>query len=118
MRELAKTEYSNEINFLRNFSAQKMIDSITKIESFEDLILRGEKGQEFKENIENWNEYLQIIARKLRNNGVDVDNFRGISDKVRQDPRTFFEYWEKFFDKRADEMFRRATRLYDKLKQD
>jgi hypothetical protein len=118
MRELAKTEYSNEINFLRNFSAQKMIDSITKIESFEDLILRGEKGQEFKENIENWNEYLQIIARKLRNNGVDVDNFRGISDKVRQDPRTFFEYWEKFFDNRAEEMFRRATRLYDKLKQD
>jgi ethanolamine ammonia-lyase large subunit len=118
MRELSKTEYFNEINFLRNFSAQKMIDSITKIESFEDLILQGAKGQEFKENIENWNEYLQIIARKLRNNNIDVDNFRGISDKVRQDPRTFFEYWEKFFDNRAEEMFRRATRLYDKLKQD
>jgi predicted SprT family Zn-dependent metalloprotease len=116
MRELSKTEYFNEINFLRNFSAQKMIDSITKIESFEDLILQGAKGQEFKENIENWNEYLQIIARKLRNNNIDVDNFRGISDKVRQDPRTFFEYWEKFFDKRAEEMFRRATRIYDKIK--
>jgi hypothetical protein len=53
-----------------------------------------------------------------RSNGVDVDNFRGISAKVRQDPKTFFEYWEKFFDNRAEEMFRRATRLYDKLKQD
>jgi predicted SprT family Zn-dependent metalloprotease len=118
MRELAKTEYFNEINFLRNFSTQKMIDSITKIESFEDLILRGPKSQEFEQNIENWNDYLQIVASKLRSNGVDIDNFRGIGSKVRQDPKTFFEYWEKFFDNRAEEMFRRATRLYDKLKQD
>ena len=118
MRELSKTEYFNEINFLRNFSTQKMIDSVTKIESFEDLILQGPKSQEFRENIENWNEYLQIVASKLRVNGVDVDNFRGISAKVRQDPKTFFEYWENFFDKRAEEMFRRAVRLYDKIKED
>jgi hypothetical protein len=89
-----------------------------KIESFEDLIVSGMRGQEFKENIENWNDYLSIVAKKLKGNGVDVDNFNGVSFKVRQDPRTFFEYWEKFFEKRADEMFRRATRLYDKLKQD
>ena len=118
MRELSKTEYFNEINFLRNFSTQKMIDSVTKIESFEDLILQGPKSQEFRENIENWNEYLQIVASKLRVNGVDVNNFKGISEKVRQNPKTFFEYWENFFDKRAEEMFRRATRLYDKIKED
>ena len=53
MEELSKTEYSNEINFLKNFSAQRMIDSVTKIESFEDLIMSGAKGQEFKENLEN-----------------------------------------------------------------
>lgn len=118
IRELEKTEYFNEINFLRNFSTQKMIDSVTKIESFEDLVLQGPKSQEFKQNIENWNDYLQIVASKLRINGVDVNNFRGISAKVRQDPKTFFEYWENFFDKRAEEMFRRATRLYDKIKED
>ena len=76
------------------------------------------KSQEFRENIENWNEYLEIVSRKLKGNGVDVNNFNGVSKKVRQDPRTFFEYWEKFFDKRADEMFRRATRIYDKIKKD
>ena len=118
MEEFKKTEYFKEINFLRNFSTQIMIDSVTKIESFQDLLMSGPKSQEFRENLENWNDYLQIVATKLRSNGVDVDNFKGISEKVRQDPRTFFEYWEKFFDKRADEMFRRATRLYDKLKQD
>ena len=116
MEEFKKTEYHKEINFLRNFSAQRMIDSVTKIESFQDLLMSGPKSQEFRENIENWNDYLQIVANKLRSNGVDVDNFKGISEKVRQDPRTFFEYWEKFFDKRAEEMFRRATRLYDKIK--
>ena len=118
MREFSKTEYANEIRFLKDFSSQKMIDSVSKIESFEDLIFSGTKSQEFRENIENWNEYLGIVARKLKNNGVDVDNFNGVSAKVRQDPRTFFEYWEKFFDKRADEMFRRAVRIYDKVKQD
>ena len=118
MEEFKKTEYFNEINFLRNFSAQRMIDSVTKIESFEDLILSGAKSQEFRENIENWNDYLQIVATKLRANGVDVNNFKGISEKVRQNPKTFFEYWEKFFDKRAEEMFRRAVRLYDKIKED
>ena len=118
MEELAKTEYFNEINFLRNFSTQKMIDSVTKIESFEDLVLQGSKSQEFKQNIENWNDYLKFVTSKLKSIGVDVDNFRGISAKVRQDPKTFFEYWKKFFDKRADEMFRRATKLYDKLRQD
>ena len=116
MEEFKKTEYYKEINFLRNFSAQRMIDSVTKIESFKDLLMSGAKSQEFRENIDNWNDYLQIVATKLRSNGVDVDNFKGISEKVRQDPRTFFEYWEKFFDKRAEEMFRRATRLYDKIK--
>ena len=116
MDEFKKTEYFKEINFLRDFSAQRMIDSVTKIESFKDLLMSGAKSQEFRENIDNWNDYLQIVATKLRSNGVDVDNFKGISEKVRQDPRTFFEYWEKFFDKRAEEMFRRATRLYDKIK--
>lgn len=116
MEEFKKTEYHKEINFLRDFSAQRMIDSVTKIESFKDLLMSGAKSQEFRENIDNWNDYLQIVATKLRSNGVDVDNFKGISEKVRQDPRTFFEYWEKFFDKRAEEMFRRATRLYDKIK--
>lgn len=116
MEEFKKTEYYKEINFLRNFSAQRMIDSVTKIESFKDLLMSGAKSQEFRENIDNWNDYLEIVANKLRGNGVDVDNFKGISEKVRQDPKTFFEYWEKFFDKRAEEMFRRATRLYDKIK--
>ena len=116
MREFSKTEYANEIRFLKNFSSQRMIDSVSKIESLEDLIVSGMRGQEFRENIENWNEYLEIVAKKLKSNGVDVDNFNGVSLKVRQDPRTFFEYWEKFFDKRAEEMFRRATRIYDKIK--
>ena len=118
MEELSKTEYFNEMNFLRNFSAQDMVDSVTKIESFDDLIFQGIKSQEFKENIENWNDYLQIVATKLRANGVDVNNFKGISEKIRQNPKTFFEYWENFFDKRAEEMFRRAVRLYDKIKED
>ena len=116
MDEFKKTEYFNEINFLRDFSAQKMIDSVTKIQSLDDLIRSGPKGEEFKENLENWNDYLEIVSRKLKSNGIDVNGFHKISDKVRQDPRTFFEYWEKFFDKRAEEMFRRATRIYDKIK--
>jgi hypothetical protein len=116
MREFSKTEYANEIRFLKNFSSQRMIDSVSKIGSFEDLIFSGMKSQEFRENIENWNEYLALVAKKLKNNGVDVNNFSGVSEKVRQDPKVFFEYWEKFFDKRAEEMFRRATRIYDKIK--
>jgi hypothetical protein len=116
MEELENTEYFKEITFLRNFSANRMIDSIIKIGSFEDLIFQGVKSQEFKENLENWNDYLEIVTKKLQSNGVDVDNFKGLGQKVRQDPQKFFEHWEKFFEKRADEMFRRATRLYDKIK--
>lgn len=118
MKEFKKTEISQEIDFLKKFSTQKMLDSVTKIESFQDLVTSGARAQEFQENLENWNDYLQVIATKLRDIGVDVNNFKGVSEKVKSDPRKFFEYWEKFFEKRAEEMFRRATRLFDKIKED
>ena len=66
-------------------------------------------------NLEEWKKFPTFI-NKINFSLVTFSD--GISTKVRQDPKTFFEYWENFFDKRAEEMFRRATRLYDKIKED
>jgi hypothetical protein len=118
MREFEKTELSKEINFLKSFSVDDMIDSITKIESFFDLVYSQKRAQEVSENLENWNEALNYISESLRQNGVTVNNFRGLSPSIRNNPRQFFIYWKKRFNDRADELFRKAVRLWDKVKED
>jgi len=118
MNELKKTEYYNEIKYLKSFSTKEMVNSIIKIESFYDLITQGPKSKEFFENLENWNEFLKVISEKLRNVGMDVKDFRGLSPKVRENPEIFFNYWGKVFNKNADDMFRAAAKIYDKLKKD
>jgi hypothetical protein len=93
-----------------------MINSVTKIESFEDLIVNGMRSNEFSENLKNWDEFLQILKNKLTEVGFTIDPFRTLSPKVRENPKIFFEYWEKFFDKRGDELFKKTVKIYDKIK--
>ena len=116
IRELQKTDVYREIQFLKNFSSEEMINSVTKVSSFEDLIFQGPKSREFEENLSNWDEFLKILRAKLNDSGLHIDPFRTLSPKVRENPRLFFEYWERFFDKRADEMFRKIVKIYDKIK--
>jgi hypothetical protein len=116
IRELRKTDVYREIKFLKNFSAEKMINSVTKIESFEDLIVNGMRSNEFSENLKNWDVFLQILKNKLTEVGFTIDPFRTLSPKVRENPKIFFEYWEKFFDKRGDELFKKTVKIYDKIK--
>ncbi len=35
-----------------------------------------------------------------------------MSEKLLDNPRLFFKHWEKVFDRRGDELFRKLTRLY------
>lgn len=117
MREIKKTQIWKEISFLKEFSVQKMVESLTQVNSFQDLILRGPKSEEFSENLENWNEYLKIIKNNLNNKGMNIDPFRDMSNNYLNDPILFLNYWKKKFDKSADDMFRNTARLFDKVKE-
>lgn len=118
MREFAKTETYKEINFLKSFSVEKMMDSLTKIESFIDLLATHQRAAEAQMNIEGWNEALLAISDALRQNGVSVKEFRGLSDNVRNNPTEFFSYWKRKFNEKADELFRKAVRMWDRIKKD
>lgn len=116
IKEIKNTNIWSEIKFLKDFSPEKMIESLTKVESFEDLILRGPRSEEFHENIENWNDFLNIVRKNLINKNMDIDPFRNMSSNYLKDPKLFLNYWKKKFDKSADDMFRNIARLYDKVK--
>jgi hypothetical protein len=116
IREIQKTDVYKEIQFLKNFSSEEMINSITKISSFEDLILQGSRSNEFEQNLSNWDDFLKILRIKLNENGMNIDPFRTLSPKVRENPKLFFEYWERFFNKRGDDMFKKIVKIYDKIK--
>ena len=118
IKALKTTDIWREIQFLKDFSPEKMIDSFKKIDSFEDLLLQGPKSMEFMQNLSNWNEFLNIIRTKLNETGLSVDPFRDMSGRYIEDPMLFLNYWKKIFDRRADELFKKITRLYDKVKTD
>jgi len=58
------------------------------------------------------------ISDALRQNGVSVKEFRGLSDNVRNNPTEFFSYWKRKFNEKADELFRKAVRMWDRIKKD
>jgi hypothetical protein len=115
---LKDTDVWKEIEYLKSFSVEKMIQKMSSIESIEDLILQGPRSQEFIENLANWNEFLDICRKQLIDMGLHVDPFRNLSSNIIENPEKFLNYWKKIFNSRADEMFRKMTRLYDKVKTD
>ena len=118
IKALKTTDVWKEIKFLRDFSTEKMVGSLKEVNSIEDLILQGAKSSEFMENLANWNEFLNIIRIKLNESGLNIDPFRDMSNKYIEDPMLFLNYWKKIFDRRADELLKKVTRLYDKVKID
>ena len=112
MRAIKKTSLFNEIEELRKFNADDIMESINKIRGFEDLLFKA-SGQAKMENIMfNWNELLEMIKRKGKENGVTGDKIDAIPLRVRSNPKLFFEYFEKRFHRTADDMMRKLSRLY------
>lgn len=118
MREFKNTETYKEINFLKTFSVEEMMNSFTKVESIFDAITLGQRNYEVKSNIENWNDALLVVSDALKQNGVNVKDFRGLSSNVRNNPENFFNYWKKKFTESADDLFRKIVRMWDKIKKD
>jgi hypothetical protein len=48
--------------------------------------------------------------------GQDISSIKRLGPTVLGSPESFFKYWEKLFHYRADQMWRKLTRLYDKVK--
>lgn len=113
---LKKEDVYKEIETLKNFSSEKIINDVNKIESLTDIIVGPIRLQQMRENIENWDDFRKIVFEKLQDMGQNIDSIKRLGPKVLGSPKTFFEYWEKLFHYRADQMWRKLTRLYDKVK--
>ena len=113
---LKKEDVYKEIQTLKNFSSEKIINNVNKIESFADMIVGPIRLQQMESNIENWDDFRQIVFEKLQQMGQDINSIKRLGPKVLGSPESFFKYWEKLFHYRADQMWRKLTRLYDKIK--
>jgi len=112
IEEIKKTDMYRDVKMLKSFSANKIINDLNKIESFDDLLRKGISKQHIQFAIGGWNEILKSIRERARQNGLTADPFRGLSEKLLSNPKLFFKHWEKVFDRRGDELFRKITRLY------
>ena len=100
---------------LKSFSADKLLNDLSKIEDFEDILRKPMARQHLMFALSGWNEILEKIREHARQNGITADPFRGMSEKLLDNPKLFFKHWEKVFDRRGDELFRKLTRLYAAL---
>lgn len=112
MEALRKTEIFKEIETLRKFNAEDIMESINKIRGIQDLLFKS-SGQAQMENIMfNWNKLLEKIKEKSIENGVTGDKIDALPLRVRSNPKYFFEYFEKRFHKTADDMMKKLSKLY------
>jgi hypothetical protein len=109
------TDAYGEAQMLKSFSADKLINDLSKTESFEDLLRKPMARQHTQFALESWNDILEKIIEHGRGNGMTTNPFRGMSQKLLKDPKLFFKHWEKVFDKRGDELLRSLSKLYSLL---
>ena len=112
IRELKNTDAYGDVQLLKSFSADKLINSLSSIKGFDDIFRKPIAQRRMEFAIENWNDILERISEHAESSGITTNPFRGMSQKLLQNPELFFKHWEKVFDKRGDEFFRKLTKLY------
>lgn len=112
IRELKNTDAYGDVQLLKSFSADKLINSLSSIKGFDDIFRKPMAQRHMALAIENWNYILERISEHAESSGITTNPFRGMSQKLLQNPELFFKHWEKVFDRRGDEFFRKLTKLY------
>lgn len=112
MKAIKKTSLFNEIEELRKFNADDIMESINKIRGIEDLIFKASGQAKMEHIMFNWNELLETIRKKGEAAGLSYDKIDAIPLRVRSNPKLFFEYFEKRFHRTADDMMRKLSKLY------
>lgn len=112
IEEIKKTDTYRDVKMLKSFSADKLLNDLSKMESLEDIFRKPLAQQHLMFALSGWNEILKQIRKHAKENGITSDPFRGMSENLLNNPRLFFKHWEKVFDRRGDELFRKLTRLY------
>ena len=110
--ELKKTDAYSDVETLKSFSADKLIKSLSSVKGLEDLFRKPMAQNHMKFAIENWNNILEHISDHAKSSGITTSPFRGMSQKLLENPELFFKHWEKVFDRRGDEFFRKLSKLY------
>ena len=109
---LKNTEAWEDIQRLRKFSADRIIDELSTIRDFEDIFKKPMAQTDVKEKINIWNDVLQFITDKMIDMGFSINPYKNLSSNVISNPKLFFKHWEKVFHKRAKEYFVRIAKLY------
>lgn len=112
---IKKTEAYRDAQMLKTFSADKLINDLRKMESFEDILRKPMAQGHTQFALENWNDILERIVEHGKQSGMTSNPFRGMSQKLLDNPKLFFKHWEKVFDRRGDELFRSLAKLYTLL---
>ena len=112
VKAIKETDAYEDVRLLKSFSADKLINDLSTTKSFEDIFRKPMAQNHMRFAIENWNEILEKIDDHAKSSGITADPFRGMSQKLLNNPKLFFKHWEKVFDRRGDELFRKLTRLY------
>ena len=115
MDELKKTDAYRDAEMLKTFSADKLINDLNQIQSFEDLFRKGIAKQHMEFAVGGWNDIIGKIVDHAKSSGISAEPFRGMSQKLLDNPRLFFKHWEKVFHRRGEELFRKLTRLHSAL---
>ena len=109
---LKGTQIFGEIEQLREFSANDLLESFKKINSLQDMIFKEASVEKAYEWIFEWNDILEKIVEHTVANGVSPSKIEAIPLAVRKDPKKFFEYFERKFKFTANNMLKRVSKLY------
>ena len=112
MEAIKQTDAYRDVKMLKTFSADKLINDLSRMQSLEDIFRKPMAQQHTQFALESWNEILKHIIEHGRQSGMTTNPFRGMSQKLLKNPELFFKHWEKVFDRRGDELYRSLTRLY------
>ena len=109
---LKGTQIFGEIEQLREFSADDLLESFKKINSLQDMIFKEASVEKAYEWIFEWNDILEKIVEHTVANGVSPSKIEAIPLAVRKYPKKFFEYFERKFKFTANNMLKRVSKLY------
>ncbi len=109
------TDAYRDAQMLKTFSADKLINDLSRMQSLEDIFRKPMAQRHTQFAIESWNDILKHIIEHGRQSGMTSNPFRGMSQKLLDNPELFFKHWEKVFDRRGDELYRKLIKLYSLL---
>jgi hypothetical protein len=76
------------------------------------MLFKGPQRSYVPQRILEWDEILDNIVEFSKQNGLSVEPIRKMNRRTLENPKLFFKYWEKFFHRRGDELFKKIARLY------